>query len=100
MEATLDREAFRVWLESLPGDEIAGKAKRCGHCPLAEFLRSQGAPAAWVGLDEWSAMDGEWQPMPRWAEDFVLMIDNERQPQTSIKAADCLRVLAEIHFGS
>lgn len=48
---SLTLSAIRAWAESLPENAVVGTRKHeCG-CPLANYVRAQGAIQAWVNYD-------------------------------------------------
>lgn len=94
MSADLLQSWFRTWLNKQPNTrQFKTNDPRC--CPVAMFLKSRGAPAPLVEAEAFS-MDERASPvtvvqlkhgtypdhptvrrMPKWAERFVLTLDNE-----------------------
>lgn len=49
MSVELIRSWFKVWLKKQPSGRVFARVDGC-NCPLAEFLKSRGAPKPYVGL--------------------------------------------------
>jgi hypothetical protein len=91
-----DPQAFRQWLESLPADEIVGKAVCATACPLATWLKAQGAREPVINGFSWREIGTiEAIYLPAWAYEFVQAAD-VREHAAPITAAECLALLATI----
>ena len=45
----LEPEKVRLWLASLPPDEIVGRANHLAECPLSRYLAENGIPGVAIG---------------------------------------------------
>jgi hypothetical protein len=95
------KEAFVSWLDTKDPSELVGKACSLGDCPLATFLRARGAPDPYVRPDRnfkdscWRPHHGKRGPLPEWANDFALTIDEFGE--RAVAAADAKEIMAILH---
>lgn len=76
MESTvsLTRRDFKAWLEGLPPHALAGYKTSPCDCPIAKFLRFDGAINPTVGSSSYSR-NGYYRSLPKWAVCVVAAID-------------------------
>lgn len=81
----LNRDALDRYLRSLAPDMTVGVALDCHDCPIARWLKSQGAPDSLEVSEDVAALKRdvhgdivEGVPMPEWATAFVMAVDAPR----------------------
>ena len=89
----LRRAAFRAWLAAQEPEEHVGYCSEPGSCPLARFLRSQGALLAWVGSYKYQVNCEAYRAHASWARQFVQATDRRGGAFTVVTAAEALAVL-------
>lgn len=93
----LDQRKFRAWLSAKQPDDIVGHRCDCLTCPIARFYKD-GSGGAEVSISESgngyciNRGDGE-RLLPRWAAQFVYLVDGEKC--TGITARRALELLSE-----
>ena len=96
-----DPTPFREWLENLPEDASVGVGCDSADCPLACYLKAQGAPdeRVTVGPCETPGVPGTYRAvaevfvMPEWANSFGLSVDRQFNEDTPINPAAALALL-------
>jgi hypothetical protein len=84
---------FRAWLNSLPATEAVGAARRCGGCPVANFLKARGGTEVQVARCGYSVHAlGENFPTPDWVVTFINEAD-KRAMDEAVTAGECLALL-------
>ena len=88
------KQAFRAWLESLPGSETTFRKWRSGSCPLATWLRSRGAADPVVMTRRWTPDPTKqlYSVLPVWAQQFILAV--AKLHDKGAAPADCLTILS------
>tara|TARA_Y100001951_G_C11289683_1_gene271264 strand:- start:299 stop:646 length:348 start_codon:yes stop_codon:yes gene_type:complete len=97
---TLDREAFRDWLEGKPWYNVVGNFADDYQCPLGRFLSEEfNEPFAYVSARRYGiGLRGEDvppEPTPAWARKFLCHIQNHCDEYGDVYVDDCLRILTE-----
>lgn len=98
------QEQFRQWLELLAPAMVVASGWSCHTCPLAKFLRSNGAPcpAVFGNAGGWTANDparrGQPLTTPSWANEFVYWADRCGSYLTGLTAQGCLDILNSPRF--
>lgn len=105
LAALLDTPAaFRQWLKTKEPGEVVGNPMIREACPIAQFLRANGAESVSVSLDEVRASGCDDYPVwPRWplhAQRWPSKFTWEgKDVGRTITAAECLAILDEIEGG-
>jgi hypothetical protein len=97
----LTKEAFQAWLEA--NEVIEGrKGGRCGTCPIARFVQSQGFHYVSIGAYQFNyghkntgykGLGGE---LPGWAVQFIGQFDTSKICDDSeLKSSDLLNILKD-----
>jgi hypothetical protein len=88
---------FHLWLNTQNATEIVGVAESLYHCPIANYLGSQGVQGVAVGHNtvRWDvAEDRPWEsprhPLPDWAVLFVAAVDSDGRPVSAAHARTLL----------
>ena len=76
------KKAFRVWLESKPSRAQVGQPEDRRHCPLCEFLKSQGASGISMDFRD-RVVNGKLSTNPLWAQNFQYATCDFVSPDTS-----------------
>lgn len=72
----LTKESFQKWLESKSLDEIVGTTREPMICPIATYLKENGAESIGVGAQARYCVDGEvFKIRSPWIKTFVSNID-------------------------
>lgn len=88
----LTLDGFYGWLKSLDPGSIAGNRCLSSVCPLARYLKSQGASTPLVGIFGYTMrFDDPLKLMPYWAQRFVFDLDMSGFGE--VTAAECLRIV-------
>ena len=91
----LDRSKFRAWLKTKQPDEIVGEQRTCHGCPITNFYLETTGGQEIITFERWGDyyIDRGYDKrrMPTWAENFVVAVDDEKNPK--ITAARALEIL-------
>lgn len=97
----LSLAAFQTWLASKHPNTKVGIAGEDNTCPLATFLKQTTGKTPSVTAREFELIDEEdnytRQDLPRWAQHFVLRVDD--RGEGSVSAACALRITNESGIG-
>ena len=92
------QERFEEWLGQQEPTKIVGRANEHSACPLAAFLRHEGAMQPYIRPDRvasgscWRTDDGTaGQALPAWANAFARLVD--RFNDDGVEARDALYLL-------
>lgn len=106
-------DAFRIWLQKMPANQIIGIRRTCDRCPISNYLKEQGINCPIVKqqrieytpsrnlmglmnilLECNDDADSSITQMPRWIQDFIATIDyNTDLDRENITAAIALESL-------
>ena len=76
------KKAFRTWLEDQKSMTQVGQPEDRRHCPLCEFLRSQGASEVTMTFED-RIVNKKYSNNPMWAHSFQLAACDFISPDTS-----------------
>ena len=78
MTITFTRKGFRAWLEDKKRGAV-GMPRSSSACPLAQYLKSEGAVLPRVRAKEYQL---HWlktrRPLPQWARRFIKNVDSQK----------------------
>lgn len=101
----LDREAFKAWLESKPGNEVVGQSQDGCSCPAANYIKTQGVRFEHIDWKDFyleEMLDGRTFYMskryitPPWLSEFIREVDALDPEQISVTASAALYCLAVV----
>jgi hypothetical protein len=81
---------FQAWLEAQPAEAVVGLPRSNDHCPIASWLSDTLSVTVTVSSIAFR-VQGYLHELPRWAQLFVLFVD--QQGNAEINASQALQLL-------
>jgi hypothetical protein len=92
---------FKQWLNTKQLTEIIGEKGSCNNCPIANFLKDNNYPLAYVGSSAYSlnanySNTEKWEHHTDWMKYFVYKLDSDKANPIQITKELALNILRDL----